>query len=83
MMWSGIAPFNSMSRPSPGRNHPRNGKRIVPTSMIGAAPVLMTPPAVGTPTSRPRLSVLIAWLKISAFEKLFCFSLPLCESPDG
>ena len=31
----------------------------------------MTPPAVGTPTSWPRFSVLIAWLKISALLKLF------------
>ena len=34
------------------------------------APVLTTPPAVGTPTSWPRCSVLIAWLKISALLKL-------------
>ena len=33
-------------------------------------PVLITPPAVGTPTTRPRPSVLIACAKISAFEKL-------------
>ena len=34
-------------------------------------PVLMTPPAVGTPTSWPRFRVLMAWLKISALLKLF------------
>ena len=42
-----------------------------PRSMIDVPPVLITPPAVGTPTTCPRPSVLIAWLKISAFEKLF------------
>jgi hypothetical protein len=40
-------------------------------SMIAVPPVLITPPAVGAPTSLPRLSVLIAWLKISALLKLF------------
>jgi len=39
--------------------------------MIGVEPVLTTAPAVATPTSEPRFSVLIAWLKISALLPLF------------
>ena len=60
-----------MSRPLPERNQPRNGNRRKPKPITERPPVLITPPAVRTPTTRPRSSVLIAWAKISAFEKLF------------
>jgi len=43
----------------------------MPMSIIGAMPVLITPPHVGTPTSFPRRSVLIACEKISALLPLF------------
>ncbi len=67
---SGEAPFSSMSSPLV-RNQPRNGMRRLPSLRMFADPVEMTPPAVGTPTSLPRLSVLMAWEKISALENEF------------
>ena len=42
----------------------------------------LTEPEVGTPTSRPRRRFLIAWEKISAFEKLFWLqstTIGLCQ----
>ena len=43
----------------------------MPIPMSPAPPVEITPPAVGTPTTRPRFRVLTAWEKISALEKEF------------
>jgi len=74
---SGTAPWRSMSSPLSIRYQPRNGIRRKPTSMIAVPPVLMTPPAVGTPTRWPRFSVLIAWLKISAL----LGAHPVCTQP--
>lgn len=73
MMFSGfgVAPFNSRSSPVVLRNQPRNGMRRVPSFRMFLEPVDMTPPAVGTPTSLPRLRVWMAWAKISAFENEF------------
>lgn len=68
---SGDAPFSSMSSPVVLRNQPRKGMRSVPCLSMLAEPVEMTPPAVGTPTSFPRLRVLMAWEKISALENEF------------
>ncbi len=60
-----------MSCPVVLRNHPLNGMRSLPCLSMSTDPVEMTPPPVATPTTLPRLRVLMACVNISAFEKEF------------
>jgi hypothetical protein len=68
--WSGTAPLPSRLTPLSRVYQPRPGVLTVLPSIRRRCPVLITPPAVGMPTSGPRLRVLTACAKISALLKL-------------